>query len=228
MAKLISQCNANEINQQLAKIYLLIGLRPQHFPTEFETQFLINYIKEHHGKTGIGELYYAFQLAVQDKLELESVNPYDQFTILYFEKIMIAYRNWKNKKYIEESNQRTETMQLEYKMTDAEKWEEINEWKNKDEINISFIPIYLYEWLEEFGEIMLSKEEKFAIYEKASLMYLNIMKTEAEKQGKWIEYNTYLNQYTTGIKNIKGQYVPIIRNYAKKISVFNYLKNIKT
>ena len=224
MTKLISDCDANEINQQLAKIYLIIGLRPQHFPTEFETQFLISYIKEHHGNKGIGELFFSFQLAVQDKLEIENVNPYDQFSVIYFERIMIAYRSWKNKKFIEESQIREEPKMIEYKMTDAEKWEEINDWKSKDEINIRLLPIYLYEWLEEFGEIMLDKEEKVGIYEKACAMYLDILRTEAERKSKWIEYNTYLNQYTKGFKSITGEYVPTLRNLSKRIAVFNYLK----
>lgn len=224
MTKLISQCDAHEINQQLAKIYLIIGLRPQHFPTEYETQFLISYIKEHHGNKGIGELYFAFQLAVQDKLEVESVNPYDQFSVIYFERIMIAYRSYLNKKYIEESNIRKEPMQIEYKMTNEEKWEEIKRWKEKSEINIRLIPIYLYEWLEEFGEIMLDKDEKILIYEKACGMYLNILRDEAQNGNEYQEYNRFLNQYSTGFKNIKGEYVPTIRNLAKRISVFNYLK----
>ena len=227
MTKMISDCDVHEINQQLAKIYLLIGLRPQHFPTEFEIQFLIQYIKEHHGNKGIGELYFAFKLAVQDKLEIDNVNPYDQFSVIYFERIMIAYRNWKNKKFIQESQIREEPKMIEYKMTDAEKWEEINEWKNKDEINISFMPIYLYEWLEEFGEIMLDKDEKVAIYEKACQMYLDILRTEAERKSKWVEYNTYLNQYTKGFKSITGEYVPTLRNLSKRIATFNYLKNRK-
>lgn len=224
MTKLISDCDAYEINQQLAKIYLIIGLRPQHFPTEFETQFLISYIKEHHGRKGIGELYFAFQLAVQDKLEVESVNPYDQFSVIYFERIMIAYRSYLNKKYIEESNIRKEPMQIEYKMTDEEKWEEINRWKEKSEVNIRLIPIYLYEWLEEFGEIMLDKEEKILIYEKACGMYLNVFREEAQNNNRFQEYNRFLNQYSSGFKNIKGEYVPTIRNLAKRIAVFNYLK----
>lgn len=224
MTKLISDCDAHEINQQLAKIYLIIGLRPQHFPTEYETQFLISYIKEHHGRRGIGELYFAFQLAVQNKLDIDSVNPYDQFSVIYFERIMIAYRSYLNKKYIEETTIREEPKMIDYKMTDAEKWDEINEWKYKTEINIRLIPIYLYEWLEEFGEIMLDKEEKISIYEKACTMLLNIMHDDAQNNNKWVEYNRYLNQYNAGFKNIKGEYVPTIRNLAKRIAVFNYLK----
>ena len=224
MTKLIHDCDAHEINQQLAKIYLIIGLRPQHFPTEYETQFLISYIKEHHGKKGIGELYFAFQLAVQNKLEVESVNPYDQFSVIYFERIMIAYRSYLNKKYVEESNVRKEPMQIEYKMSDVEKWDEINEWKSKVEINIRLIPIYLYEWLEEFGEIMLDKDEKVLIYEKACGMYLNVLREEAQNNNKWVEYNRFLNQYSSGFKNIKGEYVPTIRSLAKRIAVFNYIK----
>lgn len=224
MTKLISDCDAHEINQQLAKIYLIIGLRPQHFPTEYETQFLISYIKEHHGRRGIGELYFAFQLAVQNKLDIDSVNPYDQFSVIYFERIMIAYRSYLNKKYIEETTIREEPKMIDYKMTDSEKWDEINEWKSKSEINIRLIPIYLYEWLEEFGEIMLDKEEKISIYEKACNMLLNIMQDDAQNNNKWVEYNRYLNQYNAGFKNIKGEYVPTIRNLAKRISVFNYLK----
>jgi len=227
LTKKLIDCDANEINQQLAKIYLIIGLRPQHFPTDYENQFLIDYIKTNHGQTGIGELYFAFQLAVQDKLEVESVNPYDQFSVIYFERIMIAYRSWKNKKYIEESQIRIEPKQIEYKMTDAEKWEEINDWQQRNEIDIRIIPIYLYEWLEEFGEIMLDKNEKIKIYEQAAQMYLSIMRKQAEQQNTWQEFNRYINQHTLGFKQIKGEYVPIIRNLSMRIAVYNYLKNTK-
>ena len=227
MTKRLIDCDAFEINQQLAKIYLIIGLRPQHFPTDYETQFLIDYIKTNHGQKGIGELYFAFQLSVQDKLDIESANPYDQFSVIYFERIMIAYRAWLNKKYIEESQVRIEPEQIEYKMTNEEKWEEINDWKQRKEIDIRIIPIYLYEWLEEFGEIMLDKDEKTKIYEQAAQMYLSIMRKQAEQQNTWQEFNRYVNQHTLGFKQIKGEYVPILRNLSMRIAVYNYLKNTK-
>ena len=224
MTKLIKDCDAYTINQQLAKIYLIIGLRPQHFPTDYETQFLIDYIKTNHGGRGIGELYYAFELAVQDKLDIESANPYDQFSVIYFERIMIAYRGYLNKKYIEESKIRIEPKQIEYKMTKEEKLEYINEWREREIKDIRLIPVYLYEWLEELGELMLDKEEKLKIYEQAATMYVSIMRKDAENHNSWQEYNRYLNQYQRGFREIKGEYVPTLRNLSMKIAVFNYLK----
>lgn len=220
----ISDCNDNRIYQELAKVYVLIGLRGHHLPSDFEGQIIVNYLRENYAHKGISELSFAFKLAVQNKLDIDTPNAFDQFSILYLEKIMNAYRLWL-KKADEEIKQtiKEETKMIEYQLTKEDKLRTIEEWQKKEKTNINFIPLFIFDYLEELALIDVSKESKHEIYERAATMLLSEYRTTAERNGSWKDYNEYCNQYDKGYRNIKGKYVEEIRNLSKKLVAFEFL-----
>ena len=70
-AKKLVNCSDAEIAKRLSSIYFLIGLRPQHFPTKEEDKIIFTYIRTKFGHRTIDELYNAFDLAINQQLELE-------------------------------------------------------------------------------------------------------------------------------------------------------------
>lgn len=83
-----------EIKDCLKYVYLLIGLRPQNYPDGGEKEFLHRYIAQNWGVHRLGEVRLAFDLAIQGKLNIDpkDVNCYENFSVLYFGRIMSAYR----------------------------------------------------------------------------------------------------------------------------------------
>jgi len=212
----------NQIRKTLSVIFLMIGLRPQHFPTEQETAFLIKHIKSEYGTKGLDDMILAFELAVTHKLYIKDVNPYDQFTILYLGNIMEAYRVYRNHNL---KSVQAPTPQLEVpKLSKEDKLNEIEELRGKNN-NINLFPLYIYEWLVEFDLLKLSVEDKEKYYSRASDYYLNKLHNEAILHGNFREYNAYNKMHQQGFKMIKGDAVKMIRNIAKKMVAIDYLSN---
>jgi len=221
----INEATDEQLTTRLSIIFMMIGLRPQHFPTHPETHFLLQHLREEYGHKTLDELQLAFRLGATGKLDLDDINPYDQFTIIYLTKIMAAYR-----KHLITISKTIETKPTEImidKITDEEKKQEIEEWRCKKDININLIPMYIYEWLCEFGHIILENSDKKRLYERAADYRLHQLREEAETGGGWTEYNRYVNMHSKGFRAITGEEVNNIRSISKKIAVFEWIKNNK-
>lgn len=72
---------------------VIIGLRAQNYPDEFETLILLNFISENYGGHTTAEIKLAFEMAITKKLSVEA-NCYENFSVAYFASIMEAYREW--------------------------------------------------------------------------------------------------------------------------------------
>lgn len=231
--KLIAEATDKELSNRLSLVYMLIGLRPQHFPTQEQDVFIFNYIRSHYGQKTLDEITLAFDKAIQGELDIDDVKVYDQFTIEYFVRIMNGYRQWMKKVHqvamsrIKEIEQevKTDIMQT----SKQEKLDDIAEWEAKKEINFNFIPPYLYDYLCEVGKIIHTKEDKIDIYERACNVRYHELKQEAEGRDKSAiaDYNKFSLMYKKGYKHITGEEVRRIRNIAKKIGVYEYLKDEK-
>jgi len=218
--KLISEASDSEISKELLKIYFIIGLRPQHFPTKEQDVFIFQYLKAKFGHKTLEELYLAFDLAINQKLDLEDYKVFDQFSIEYLVRIMNAYRKWliKTKTEIEIKE---EPKLIEMIITDKEKKQDIAEWEAKKDINVHYIPLYIYDYLCEFGKIILSANEKALIYQKAAGMRYSMLQVEGGG-----EFTTFAEMFKKGYQEIKGDEVLRIKELAKKISVYDYLKSL--
>ena len=94
--KLICECTEEEVKAKLKLLYSMVGLRPNNYPQDQEKTDLHHYIFLKYGKKTLSEFVLAFDLAINNELDLrrDEVKVYDQFTISYLATIMAAYKKW--------------------------------------------------------------------------------------------------------------------------------------
>lgn len=213
-AQKIADANDQKIKETLIKIFLLVGLRQQHYPNEMAITFIINYLRNTLGHKTIDELYLAFELAVQNKLDVDDVNVYDQFSIVYLEKVMQSYKKWLFKQ--SEENQ-IKPIQIENKVP-IDKLAEIQEWEQKTELNMHFIPLYLYDYLIEYGKINPTNEQKWNYYNRAIQVKTDQLKQDISNRK---ELKHFLNMVQDGLLGDEKQ---SIINLSKRMIIYDYLK----
>lgn len=227
--KLISEATDREISQKLTYVYMLIGLRPQHFPTQEQDIFLFSYIRANYGPKTLDEIVLAFDQAIKGNLDLDDYKVYDQFTVEYFVRIMNAYRKWLKSQFAN-YKQEPEPKQIEkVEITREEKLQDIQEWETKQEIKFDYIPPFIYDYLVEEGKIVQSEEDKIRLYKRATNYLMRELKREAETRdrGAIAEYNRFQLMQNEGFIGIKQPDVNRITLIAKKIAVYDYLQTKK-
>ncbi len=207
----------------------MVGLRPHHWPVEQEKEDLHNYIRLKYGKKTLSELILAFDLAINNELDLkpEDIKVYDQFTIAYLAQIMTGYKKWLS----QQSKQVKKPLALpEVRiLTPEEKDEWIEEWIQKEEINIELIPVIFYERLIESGKIPVPDD---AQREKYLPMAARDVEKALSEDGKncvtndeSISWNRKWNLFQDMKKNgFEGEFKDRILGRAQKLIVFDYLK----
>lgn len=80
---------------------LKIGLRAHNLPNEEESVVLVEHIYTNFGGHTAEEIKLAFEMAMAGKLELkpDEINCYENFSCLYFSRIMNAYRGWSSQAF---------------------------------------------------------------------------------------------------------------------------------
>lgn len=80
---------------------LKVGLRGKNFPNGVTKSLLLDHIYKNYGNHTPDEIRLAFDMAVAGKLNLtlDEINCYENFSCLYFSKIMNAYRIWAEQVY---------------------------------------------------------------------------------------------------------------------------------
>lgn len=78
---------------------LKVGLRSHNLPNDLEKLILIEHVKENFAGHNLSEIKLAFDLAIAQKLiapdnEILDATCYENFSCLYFSRVMNAYRNW--------------------------------------------------------------------------------------------------------------------------------------
>lgn len=226
-AKLISQATEDELKQKLVKIYLLVGLRQQHFPVAEEKAFLHQYIFQNYGNKTLDELELAFSLAIKGQLnlKLEDYKVFDQFPCEYVSRIMNAYRDW-----LKHTSDLVKYMKKETPMIDdkteispMEMIEWIEEYKQKDDIILDLIPISFYSFLTDTEVIKVSNEQKWDVAAKAT----QSIKTDLMNAIPECKTTDALNAYKTFEKmeteGFTGKFKTLIQNRAKRLIVHEYL-----
>lgn len=82
-----------DLKKVLKYIFMLVGIRGQNIPTGEEKQFLHLYIRKFYGTHTAGEVRLAFDMAIQNRLEVDP-KTYENFSVEYFARIMNAFRRW--------------------------------------------------------------------------------------------------------------------------------------
>ena len=211
--KKILYSSEDEIKQKLKLVYLMIGLRPHHFPENEEKQFLHNYIFEKYGNKTLDEIILAFDLAIQGQLDIDDAKVYDQFSCEYLAKIMNGYRKWllnvsNNLKTIKKEPM----IAIEYKkQMSNEEWEE---WMvDIKKYKMEAIPNMLYEYLERVGKINFTTQEKHGFMSSA----INHLMVKLEGRDA-IEFVQMKNS-----GKFNGQVSASLQTIAKKIAAKKYL-----
>ncbi len=107
---------------------MLLGIKGDKLPTQPEVEYMIKLLQEDYGNLPIGELSFAFDLMVRNKLD-ENAETYQNFSVLYLTRLMTSYARYivANIRIpynpVEVSNQ----IEYEQKMSDKEKLDFIYE-----------------------------------------------------------------------------------------------------
>lgn len=110
-------------------------------------------------------------------------------------------------------------------LTDDEMSEWLMEWKAKEEIQLELIPLMLYDFMDRKELIKLTKKRKWDYAERATEQIkaqLFAETSSAKTNDPYLEYNKFLNMQETGFT---GEYKGRILNRAKRLIVFDYLKD---
>lgn len=202
------------------RIFLLIGLRKSQFPAPEEDIFNVAFIKKNFGHRTTTEVIEAFELAVTGKIDVD-VKHYDQFTLPYFCKIMDAYRIYNNERIL--ATPPPKLKEIAYQMTDEERLNEIEEWKNKS-YDFKILPLYLYYWLLKYSLHAITDEIKADYYNRAVKVHENELRRNFELYGVKQPYADFLKVKANNFDNISQKELDTITNIYKRIFINEYLK----
>jgi len=228
--KLIENCTEEEIKPKLLLIYSMVGLRVTHYPQGQEKQDLHDYIRLKYGKKTLSEFVLAFDLAINNELDLKTddIKIYDQFTISYLAMVMSAYKSWLNKIW-QTNKSKPAIVELEEKkeVSDEEKLEWLNEWK-RDDIIVDLIPIHFYDYLIQFNLVEITPKIKWEAIERATQSIkssLQVAIGECKTTDALREFGEFEKMEKDGFT---GKLKEQILNKAKKLIIADYLKSDKS
>ncbi len=174
--KKIKEASVEDLKQPLRYVMVKVGLRSQNWPTDEEKQILLTHIVDNFPNHTIDEIRLAFDLAICGKLDLDDkdISCYENFSCLYFSKIMLAYRKWsaEAEMQIRRESERKKWIEMYTPkvLTDEEYEDLFNQTKENvlsGNIGYELVPEMLYEWLDRKEKIKLSTERKKEIFWKA-------------------------------------------------------------
>jgi hypothetical protein len=206
-----------------------VGLREQNWPTQEETAVLIQHIETNYGGHTVAEIKLAFDMAISGKLDVDATC-YENFSCLYFSKIMGVYREWA----IEEHKQlesKQPIHQIEYKedmSADAmQQWFEATAKKIRaGELLVDFVPLMLYEYMDENGNISATKEQKYEYLQRAADYRLGQLQADVEKNdstnNRW-RLSTFISQKNRGY--FENDEADTVKSLAKKMLLYDMILN---
>src|SRR5688572_16321001 len=83
----------DDLKNVLRYCFALVGIRGKNLPVDEEKTFLHEYIFKFYGNHTAGEVRMAFDMAIQNRLEVDATC-FENFSVEYFAKIMNAFRKW--------------------------------------------------------------------------------------------------------------------------------------
>ncbi len=97
----LMDCSTQEILEILTKAMILLGVKGDRLPSEFEMKYMSQMVKVDYAQLPIGEFELAFELMIKDKLD-ENPETYQNFSALYLSRMMTSYARWAYKYRLEE------------------------------------------------------------------------------------------------------------------------------
>jgi hypothetical protein len=207
-----------EIQEALMRIYVWIGLRKQHHPTEFEARVLMEFLRDTYPKMAKDELLAAFKLGIQGRLDVTDLNPFDQFSIPYLQKIIFSYRRYVSTLWREKPEEQPKA--IEYQMSKEEKLAEIENYRNKN-IRLPLMPSYLYDWIMQLDLMRLTDEEKVAMYAEA----IKVREDQIKGEGDRTEWKRFKAMKENHFENISFEESVAIDGIYKRLAIKKYYES---
>lgn len=234
--KKIIHSSLDELKNVLTFCMIKIGLRSASFPAAEEKAVLIDHILKEFGGHTCQEIKLAFEMAIAGKLTdynskgepiTLDANCYENFSCLYFSKIMKAYRIWAEDVY--KFVKRIEPMyQIEDKReltdNDMESWVQETKYIAINEAKIPLMPIAIYEWLVSKKILKITKEQRNDYLQIAvNIRHNQLLDYSRNEDQKSLDQLKEFNKMKeVGI--FEGYESNCIRDLAKKVSVYFYLQ----
>ena len=219
-SKLIRDATDQELASKFSVIYFMIGLRPQHIPNPEESKALFAYVRTTYPLRTLDELWLAFKNYVEQKY-CEDVKFYDQFTLINFNMIMNAYRQ-----YVNDLNSKLREVKPPVQDVDYSKEEDIKEFLQKTNLttkNLLLIPVYMFDIMEELGYINQSETDKIILFRTATDIYEAKLRKDAEYFDKFAigKLNRFLKEKQDNFENIDDITVNEVKTIYKRLSCLN-------
>ena len=171
----ISVENDIRIIETLKIIMLKLGIREANLPSNAEKVVLISHIRENYSMHTLTEIKLAFDLAIAGKLECEA-DHYENFSCLYFSKIMKAYREWSGRTYKELPQEKPKELPVPVEViTDEQRIADAKEIYLSTK-NPLFIPVKIWELIKD--SVTLSEQQKADIKRRAAVMVTEMAKDD--------------------------------------------------
>lgn len=229
----INKSTVDELKQVLKLVMIKVGIRANNLPNDVEKEVLIEHIITNYGNHTPMEIKLAFDMAVSGKLDdldnkgnvidLET-NCYENFSCLYFSKIMNSYRRWARQTY-NQLKDYPKMLAEKFTLEDEEKAEWIMEWKQKGtDIILELIPLIFYDWLSDKSVLKLTGKQKWEYTERATQQIKAELFNETQiaktTNDAYIAYSKFLNMEKDGFT---GEFKGRILNRAKRLIIYDYL-----
>jgi hypothetical protein len=134
---------------------------------------------------------------------------------------MDAYRIYNNERIL--ATPLPKFKEIAYQMTDEERLNEIEEWKNKS-YDFKILPLYLYDWILKYDLKAITDDLKVDYYNRAVKVRENELRRNFELYGVKQPYADFLKVKANNFENISQQELDTIKNIYKRIFINEYLK----
>lgn len=222
----INKSTVDDLKQVLKLAMLKVGIRANNLPDEVEKGVLIEHIITNYGNHTPLEVKLAFDMAISGKLDLEEkeVTAYENFSCLYFSKIMNAYRVWARQTHSQLKKDYPKMIAEKFTLDDEEKAEWMMEWKQNPNINFELIPLIFYDWMEQKKLITLTGKEKWAYTEKATAQIKSMLQMDIGNCKTTDALRAYGDFEKMEKDGFTGEMKGRILNRAKRLIIYDYLK----
>jgi hypothetical protein len=229
------------IRQSLRYIFTLIGLRPEHFPSEIQKVVLIDFIKTELKNFSAEELALSFRLAATKKIDVD-ITHYQNFSAVYLADVLHAFKKSQQSAMNEYNQQliKLNQMNKSEELTSEDKqrmfWEYVEKclfdvWDNyiiTGKINFKHYSIkQMFDVLEnQLCILVLTADKKMEILEHAKkVINVQIENPQCDTLEKLRVFNVMKTAIESGQHHI-GHHDMVI-NKAREIAIREFFNNIK-
>lgn len=212
------------IKEVLRLVMLKVGLRAANLPNDEEKSVLIAHIVTEYGNHTLEEIKLAFDMAISGKLDLDQkdITCYENFSCLYFSNIMTSYRTWAKEthKYIKSTPKMLEENKT---IDDNEMFEWINEWKQKEKIDVELIPLQFYDFLERQNILVVPNKIKHEFIAKSASQIKSKLIEDMSLSKNDDAYKLFKAFEKMEVEGFEGDVKARILNRAKRLIINDYL-----